>query len=104
MPLGSDERWLHLIINSEGRSIAFPSSGLDFTGSATNLQLGRVNSGPSGAGTVIRGEAFSGAISGSTIVGTVSRSFNFTTSTSNPGEIHVESYPNSGASVTLTRP
>lgn len=82
------------------------TSGLDFQGAATNLQFGRINSGPGGsnnAGTVTRAETFSGAISGSSIVGTVSRSFNFTTTTTNPGETHVSSYPNTGSSVTLTR-
>lgn len=80
------------------------SPGYDFQGSATNLQFGRVSSGSSGSGTVARTESVSGAIGVGEIVGTISRSFNFTTPTSTPGETHVEGYPTSSASVRLTRP
>lgn len=76
---------------------------LDFQGSATNIQMGAAESGPSGQGTVVRTQGFSGAIGTGQIVGTISRSFNFTTSTSNPGEVHVEAYPTSSTTVTLTR-
>jgi hypothetical protein len=80
------------------------SAGYDFQGSATNLQFGRAGSGPAGSGTVARVESFSGAIGAGEIVGTISRSFNFTGTTSTPGETHVEGYPTSSASVRLTRP
>lgn len=80
------------------------SAGYDFQGSATNLQFGRVSSGTSGSGTIARTESFSGAIGVGEIVGTISRSFNFTSPTSTPGETHVEGYPTSSASVRLTRP
>lgn len=87
-------------------SVSIPFSGLDFQGSATGLQLGRVNSGPGGSdgkGFITRIEAFSGAISGTSIVGTVWRSFNFTTPIGTSGETHVEGYPMSSVAVTLTR-
>ena len=93
------------------RTCSFPftspgsgSSGLDFQGPATNIQMGRTNSGPVSNGTVTRIEGFSGAIGGNSIVGTVQRSFNFTTTTSAAGQTHIDSYPSSSASVTLTKP
>lgn len=76
---------------------------LDFQGSATNIQMGATESGAAGQGTLVRTQGFSGAIGTGQIVGTISRSFNFTTPTSNPGEVHVEAYPTSSATVTLTR-
>jgi hypothetical protein len=93
-------------LGSQTNTLAIPFSGLDFQGTGASLQLGRVNSGPGGGdgrGTITRLEAFSGAISGNTIVGTVWRSFNFTTPVFNAGETHVESFPMSGATVILTR-
>ena len=83
------------------------TSGIDFQGPVTNLQVGRVESGTGGGdgrGTITRTQGFSGVVSGNTILGTVSRSFNFTTPiATNPGETHVEGYPVSSVSVTLTR-
>ncbi len=86
--------------------ISIPTSGLDYIGPATSMQFGRNNlgAGPNNVGTVSRGEYFSGAISGATVVGTVSRSFNYTApNPSNPGETHTEGYPVTGVSVTLTK-
>ncbi len=85
--------------------INIPTSGLDYSGTATSMQFGRLNAGtgPGGTGSLTRGEYFSGAISGNTIVGTVSRSFNFTAPTTVAGETHTEGYPVTGVSVTLTR-
>lgn len=82
------------------------TSGLDFQGPVTNLQAGRIETGVggNGLGTITRTQGFSGVVSGNTILGTVSRSFNFTTPiATNPGETHFEGYPVSSASVTLTR-
>jgi hypothetical protein len=81
-------------------------SGLDFQGPATSLQFGRVQAGPGGSdkkGWVTRVDAFSGAISGNSIVGTAWRSFNFTTPVGTSGETHVEAFPMSGVIVTLTK-
>jgi hypothetical protein len=87
-------------------TVSMPGSGLDFQGPATSLQFGRVIVGQGGTtvkGPVTRAEAFSGPISGNLIVGTVWRSFYFTALNPNTGETHVESYPMSGTTVTLTR-
>lgn len=78
-------------------------SGLDFQGSAAALVFNRSLSGPAGAGTVARTEAFTGAIlSGGTITGSISRSFSATGPIPN-GAQHFEGYPNSSVAVTLTR-
>lgn len=76
-------------------------SGLDFIGPASNLQLGRTESGTVAQGIVTRTEGFSGAISGNTIVGTVYRAFNYTTPI--PGGTHMEAWPTSTTTVTLTK-
>lgn len=111
---GNGQVYAHLTTTGQesetSRTCSFPftgvggTAGYDFQGSATNLQFGRAGSGSSGSGTVARTESFSGAIGVGEIVGTISRSFNFTTPTSTPGETHVEGYPTSSASVRLTRP
>lgn len=87
-----------------GAGASIGSAGYDFQGAATNLQFGRAGSGVSGSGTVARAEAFTGAIGAGEIVGTISRSFSGTGTTSTPGETHFEGYPTTGASVRLTRP
>lgn len=72
-------------------------SGLDFIGSAGSLITGRVLT----SGGVTRTEAFTGAVSGNTVVGTIFRSFQYTVPVT--GAIHVEGFPNVSAAMTLTR-
>lgn len=72
-------------------------SGLDFIGSAGSLMAGRVLTG----GGVTRTEAFTGAVSGNTVVGTIFRSFHFTVPVT--GAVHVEGFPSVSTAITLTR-
>jgi len=72
-------------------------SGLDFIGSSGALVTGRALT----TGGVTRPEAFTGAVSGNTVVGTIFRSFHYTVPVT--GAIHVEGFPNVSATMTLTR-
>jgi hypothetical protein len=79
------------------------SSGLDFQGPPAALLFNRSLSGPGGGSlTVTRTEGFTGAISGGTITGSISRSFSATGPIPN-AEQHFSGYPVSSVAVTLTR-
>jgi hypothetical protein len=85
-----------------------PAGTAYFEGSASSLVFGRVDQGPgaNGAGTITRAETFTGAISGSTVVMKVSRSFQVTSTFSNDTGIlfkHEEGYPTVSVVTTLTK-
>jgi hypothetical protein len=79
--------------------------GIDFIGSVTTLNAVRIltaPAGPANAGTITRTQGFTGAVSGSTVVGTVFLSMSFTTPVSDG--THFESFsPIPKITVTLTR-
>ena len=78
----------------------------EYEGPAATLTFGRADQGPgqNGTGVVVRSESFVGAVSGTTVVARVSRSFRFTNSTSAaPPRNHVSGYPTVSATVTLAK-
>jgi hypothetical protein len=85
-----------------------PAGTAYFEGPAGSLVFGRVNQGPgaNGAGTITRAETFTGAVSGSTVVMKVSRSYQAASSfTNNIGVLfnQVEGYPTVSVLTTLTK-
>jgi hypothetical protein len=76
---------------------------MHYQGPPTTLTFGRVDQGPNGTGTVVRSETFVGAVSGNTVVGRVSRSFQFTNSIASPPRNHLSWYPAASTNVVLVK-
>jgi len=76
---------------------------MHYLGPPTTLTFGRVDQGPNGTGYVIRSETFVGTVSGNTVVGRVSRSFQFTNSVASPPRNHISWYPAVSADVVLVK-
>jgi hypothetical protein len=79
--------------------------GIDFEGTVTGLNPVRtltMPAGPGNAGTLVRTQGFSGAVSGNTVIGTVFLTMSFKTPV--PEGVHYESFaPAPKVTVTLTK-